>query len=101
MSTPTIKVYRARKTYRNGETTRHFVIVAENPDDIEWMAESVITTWADRHPAGHNYGYDVEWGLETEQELINKAIAEDIMSMEKEIERLQAARLRTIKESKC
>jgi hypothetical protein len=99
MNTPTIKVYRARKTYRNGERIQHFVIVAENPDDIEWMAEDIIRTWADRDPAGQNYGYDIEWDVETNQKLIDQAIAKDIMSMEKEIERLQY-RFNIIKKSK-
>lgn len=81
-----VLVYKVTKNYRNG-TREHYIVLTldyELKDPDVWARERA-EQWAERDPAGQNYGYDLEWNRVEDVSVCKRVLAEKKENYDKQI----------------
>lgn len=79
-------VYKVTKSYRNGTVVSHFILMRDYElDDPEVWAQERAENWGRTDLAGQNYGYSLEWELETDRAVIKRIVSEEIVKLDKQL----------------
>lgn len=90
-----MKVVKIIKKYRNG-SIEHFLLVPDDRSNIN--IEFDVQEWCESNQSGLIYGYDYDWSIVEDLDLIKKVLKDKMKDLDNQIERAENKRNELIKQ---